>query len=111
VVRIELLCPSCGAADITRDACARWNAETGDWELSATYDTMTCDACGDETYECSEVDLDTLPEEDTDEWHALAKAAVEKVGKYGRGMATTAEKYLAWAYVEFGYSEKSKDPC
>jgi hypothetical protein len=100
MARIELLCPSCGAADMTRDACARWNVETGDWELSAIYDTMTCDACGDETYECAEIDLDTLPEEGSDEWLARAKDAAEKTAETGCVLPTIGERYLAWAYLK-----------
>ena len=97
--KIELLCPTCGAADMTRDACARWNAETGAWELSSTYDVMTCDACGNEHYECAEIDLDTLPEEGSDEWLALANAA-EKTPDDQR---TLMQKCLLWKAHEEGY--------
>lgn len=99
MARIELLCPYCGAADMVRDGAARWNAETGNWELSCTYDMMTCDACGDETYECGEVDLDTLPEEGTPAWNAVANAA-EKTADDKR---TLVQKYLIWKAQEEGY--------
>lgn len=92
MTKIELLCPTCGAADMTRDACARWNVETGDWELSATYDTMTCDSCGDETYECAEIDPDTLPEEGSDEWLALCSVATAKPSS----RRSLTEKYVVW---------------
>lgn len=51
---VTLTCPKCGSADITRDACARWNPATDDWELSSTYDLMTCSDCGEEFYEAAE---------------------------------------------------------
>lgn len=105
--RIELVCPSCGAAEMCRDANTRWSVEKQDWEVSGVYDTMTCDACGAETYECSEIDLDTLPEESSDEWLALAKDAFAKK-EAGYKLRVDAEKYLAWAYLELGYGKKER---
>lgn len=96
---VELLCPTCGAADMARDASAKWNAAEGEWELSCTYDVMTCDVCGEETYECEELDLSTLPEEGADDWIELAKAGLAKP----REQRSLREKYLAWRAAEGRY--------
>lgn len=42
-------CRHCGHTDITRDATARWDADTQEWYLSATYDSQTCENCGAES--------------------------------------------------------------
>ncbi len=42
-------CRHCGHTDITRDATARWDTDTQDWYLSATYDSQTCENCGAES--------------------------------------------------------------
>jgi hypothetical protein len=99
MAKIELVCPTRGAADMVRDAAARWNAETQEWERSSIYDVMTCDSCGEETYECGEVDLDTLPNEDSHDWIVLANAA-EKTPNDKR---TLTQKYLIWKAHEEGY--------
>jgi len=43
------VCAKCGSDDVRRDADAAWNPETRKWELCATYDNATCEACGGET--------------------------------------------------------------
>lgn len=40
------VCPVCKSDDVVVDAVARWDEDTQDWSLSATYDDKTCDACG-----------------------------------------------------------------
>lgn len=52
--KVVLICPKCGSEDITRDACAQWNTDSGKWELSCVYDVMNCEACGNEFYEAGE---------------------------------------------------------
>ena len=47
--KIRIVCPECGSDNIVKDASARWNVETGAWELSTTYDATTCDDCGHES--------------------------------------------------------------
>lgn len=56
MTRTKLVCPHCGSGNIIRDAAARWDGEK--WELSCVYDNMTCDDCGSDFYEATE-----LPEE------------------------------------------------
>ncbi len=46
---ITLHCPICRGQNILADACARWNVETQEWEMSSVYDgDRTCDDCGKE---------------------------------------------------------------
>ena len=52
-----MTCPKCGSYSMTRDACARWEADADDWSLSSVYDVMTCDDCGAETYEARVTDV------------------------------------------------------
>lgn len=41
-------CPRCGSDDVSKDACARWDASAGAWALGRVYDSETCNACGAE---------------------------------------------------------------
>ena len=43
---VTLHCPYCGGQNVLADACARWNVETQDWEMSCLYDGRSCDDCG-----------------------------------------------------------------
>lgn len=43
---ITIHCRHCGGENILADACARWNVETQEWELSNVFDDKTCDDCG-----------------------------------------------------------------
>jgi len=52
---MKLLCPYCHSENISRDASAKWNGEK--WELSCTYDDITCDDCGRDFYEANEIEL------------------------------------------------------
>ncbi|HQS70008.1 MAG: hypothetical protein B7Y36_08305 [Novosphingobium sp. 28-62-57] len=38
-------CPHCGSQNIVKDAAARWNPVTCDWELSGVHDYETCEDC------------------------------------------------------------------
>lgn len=51
---MRLICPYCHSDNIARDAAARWNPETKDWELSCVHDDITCDDCGESFYEAEE---------------------------------------------------------
>jgi len=51
---MKLLCPHCHSENITRDACAAWNPETNNWELSGVYDDMSCNDCGEDFNEAKE---------------------------------------------------------
>ena len=46
---IKVVCDRCGSDVVTRDACTRWNVDSQEWEISATYDTMTCQSCEHES--------------------------------------------------------------
>ena len=43
---ITIHCPRCRGESILADACARWNVEMQQWDLSHVYDDTTCDDCG-----------------------------------------------------------------
>lgn len=56
--KVKLVCPECGSDSIVIDACARWDVATQAWDLSSTYDVMTCDECSVEFYEAKAVELE-----------------------------------------------------
>ena len=47
--RIEIVCSTCGGSSVTRDAWAKWDAETQDWVLGAAFDYAYCHDCDEET--------------------------------------------------------------
>ena len=45
-----MVCKTCGSEEVSKDATARWNVESQEWELSATYDKPNfCETCEGET--------------------------------------------------------------
>jgi uncharacterized protein DUF3768 len=44
-------CPLCNGRRVVRDAWASWNGDVREWELSAVFDAMFCDKCGEITPE------------------------------------------------------------
>lgn len=42
-------CAACGSKKILRDAWAKWNGLSRDWELSSVFDKFGCGACKDNT--------------------------------------------------------------
>jgi predicted RNA-binding Zn-ribbon protein involved in translation (DUF1610 family) len=52
---MKLLCPYCGSENIVRDAYAEWDSEANEWVLRSVYDDMSCDDCGKEFKEATEV--------------------------------------------------------
>lgn len=47
--QVKPICPHCGADELVRDACVRWDVETQTWEVSGIYDSTTCNLCGAES--------------------------------------------------------------
>lgn len=41
-----LVCPYCKSDEIVRDATAKQNPDTGEWELAGVQDAVTCEGCG-----------------------------------------------------------------
>lgn len=76
--RVALVCPYCGSAAIAADASAHWCVDTQEWELSASYDSKTCDDCGEEFDSAEEVDLNQFPPVGSEEWVELARQAAAK---------------------------------
>lgn len=54
--KVQMVCPNCGSDDIARDAAARWDCESQEWELTALYGAG-CDSCGVEFDEPEEKPL------------------------------------------------------
>jgi len=49
--KVTMKCPSCGSANVAKDALAHWDETTQSWEICGTYDNETCLDCeaeGDE---------------------------------------------------------------
>jgi hypothetical protein len=65
VKKVQIVCGTCGSADVRADAYAAWNTETQEWELTATFDKgSVCEVCEGET-RTEEVPLD--------QWEAAIK--------------------------------------
>ena len=43
---VKPVCGRCGAEEVLRDACARWDSRTQLWTLAGTHDCTTCEICG-----------------------------------------------------------------
>lgn len=43
------VCAHCGSKRVAKDAWAKWNPESGRWELEAVFDAAHCHACEGET--------------------------------------------------------------
>lgn len=51
LTKVTMKCPSCGSANVAKDALAKWDAKTQSWEICGTFDNETCLDCeaeGDE---------------------------------------------------------------
>lgn len=59
--RKQPVCPDCGSTEVRLDAYAAWNTESQDWELSATFDSCTCEDCGEEARHGPEWKVINLP--------------------------------------------------
>ena len=57
--RIRIVCEECGSDDIVRDANARWNVETQEWELTNAFDKPNW--CESEV--CNGAEIRTVEEE------------------------------------------------
>lgn len=55
--RIRIVCSRCGSDDCGRDATARWNLITQEWEISGIFDNSWCDACGTDDPGLLEVEI------------------------------------------------------
>lgn len=55
--KVKLLCPSCGADAVMRDAFATWDEDAQEWELHSVYDTFACNSCGAEFKEPTEEEI------------------------------------------------------
>ena len=42
---MKMVCPHCGSDDLVRDAAARFNPDSNQWEMSDFYDDITCCQC------------------------------------------------------------------
>jgi hypothetical protein len=44
--KLQMVCGTCGSADVRADAYAYWDAEKQEWELSTTFDSgAVCEVC------------------------------------------------------------------
>ena len=71
------VCPSCGSDDLNCDASAKWDGVAQKWDLTTTYDDMTCDSCGRETKEPDWVPLDPAPPASTRDLGFLIRDQIE----------------------------------
>lgn len=47
--KIQIVCSTCGSADVRRDAWAEWEPEKQEWVLGAVYDDGHCEVCAGES--------------------------------------------------------------
>lgn len=57
--KIQIVCGTCGSADVRRDAWAEWDTDKQDWVGGAVFDAGHCEVCEGET---------SLEEVPLDEW-------------------------------------------
>ena len=50
-------CTACGSTNVCRDAFAKQDPTTGEWELSNLFDYFVCDDCGADTKQPQEMEL------------------------------------------------------
>ena len=43
------ICTYCGSDDVSRDAYAKWDIDTQEWEIITTFDSYYCEDCDGET--------------------------------------------------------------
>ncbi len=55
--KIKMVCARCGGENIRKDAYASWDVEAQDWVLHSTYDSNTCEDCGDNDARLEEVPI------------------------------------------------------
>lgn len=58
MTRIIYACAECGSTNVLKDAYACWDVSTQDWVLSSTYDSNTCDDCGEHDISLVEIEAD-----------------------------------------------------
>lgn len=46
--KIQVICGTCGSADVRRDASASWHVENQEWVICSVYDDGNCEVCGTE---------------------------------------------------------------
>jgi hypothetical protein len=46
--KLKPVCQTCRSEDVRRDAWAEWDPRTQQWELSATFDAVFCENCGND---------------------------------------------------------------
>lgn len=49
VDKIQIVCSTCGSANVRRDAWAEWQPETQEWVLGSVFDYGDCDVCSGES--------------------------------------------------------------
>lgn len=46
--RIKIPCATCGSEEVRRNCDAAWSVEEQRWEITALFDSYTCEDCGGE---------------------------------------------------------------
>lgn len=47
--KMQIVCSTCGSANVRRDAWAEWQPETQEWVLGSVFDYGECDVCEGES--------------------------------------------------------------
>ena len=47
--KIQIVCSTCGSANVRRDAWAEWQPETQEWVLGSVFDNGDCEVCEGES--------------------------------------------------------------
>ncbi len=69
--KMQIVCGTCGSADVRRDAWAEWDSEKQDWVLGSVFDDGHCNVCEGES------SLDEVP---LTEWNEQLVEAKELNG-------------------------------
>ena len=79
---VTLSCPHCGSDDLIRDAAARWNPESAEWQLCSIFDCITCDGCEEEI-------SSAIMRATFDTWPDAKSYAINETSPYGRAWITS----------------------
>lgn len=57
MVKVKMVCPTCGSENVYCDAWASWDVDTQQWVVADTFDAGWCNECDGEQRHLNEVPI------------------------------------------------------
>jgi hypothetical protein len=119
VKRNQVVCATCGSADVQADAYARWNVLTQQWDLSSTLDDTVCEVCEGEC-KTEEIPFDDWQKSITETQHLFSphlglevEVGIEQLGDdEDKWVAVVSESDVGEIFrgeIIWSYPDKAKD--